>query len=156
MIQSRWTKKKHKIQNDLTGFNSHERNLSPEEFFLFGLSWLVLSRRHFSWGSHPLRNRTALLDLFQAKQRFWILLRELSLKIKPDWEVTWGDFEVRHGRWEGGSGGRGHMCASGWLMLMYGRNQHNIIKRSILQLKINELVKKQNPVLLTSSWLHFI
>ena len=37
--------------------------------------------------------------------------------------VGWG------GKWEGGSGGRGHMYTCGWFMLMCGRNQHNIIKQ---------------------------
>ena len=42
--------------------------------------------------------------------------------------VGWG------GRWEGSSRGRGHTCACGWFMVMYGRNQHHIIK----QLSSNE------------------
>ena len=33
------------------------------------------------------------------------------------------------GWWEGGSRGRGHMYTCGWFMLMYGRNQHNIVKQ---------------------------
>ena len=41
------------------------------------------------------------------------------------------------GRWRGGSRGREHMHTYGWLMLMYGRNQHNIVKH--LQLKINKI-----------------
>ena len=45
------------------------------------------------------------------------------------------------GRWEGGSRGRGHMCTYGWLM--YGRNQTNIVKAIILQLKINLKIKKR-------------
>ena len=40
--------------------------------------------------------------------------------------------------WEGGSAGRGHMHTYGWFILMYGRNQHNIVKQLILQLKINK------------------
>ena len=35
----------------------------------------------------------------------------------------------RGGRWEGGSRLRGHMYTYGWLMLLYGRNQHNIVKQ---------------------------
>ena len=31
--------------------------------------------------------------------------------------------------WEGGSRWKGHMYACGWFMLIYGRNQHNIIKQ---------------------------
>ena len=31
-------------------------------------------------------------------------------------------------RGEGGSGGRGHVYTYDWFMLMYGRNQHNIVK----------------------------
>ena len=40
-----------------------------------------------------------------------------------DWGrgVGWG------GSLEGGSRGRGHMYVYGWSMLMYGRNQHNIV-----------------------------
>ena len=33
------------------------------------------------------------------------------------------------GRWEGGSRGRGHVYTCGWFMLMYGRNQHSIVKQ---------------------------
>ena len=49
-------------------------------------------------------------------------------KLKPSalWQprgVGWG------GRWEGGSRGRRHMYTCGWFMLMYGRNQHNIVKQ---------------------------
>ena len=44
--------------------------------------------------------------------------------------VGWGE------RWEGGWRGRGHMYTYGWTMLMYGRNQHNIV--IILKLKINK------------------
>ena len=32
-------------------------------------------------------------------------------------------------RWGGGPGSRGHMYTYGWFMLMYGRNQHNIVKQ---------------------------
>ena len=31
--------------------------------------------------------------------------------------------------WEGGSRGRRRMDAYGWFLLMYGRNQHNIVKQ---------------------------
>ena len=37
--------------------------------------------------------------------------------------VGWG------GRWEGSSRGRGHMYTYGWFMLLYSRNQYNIIKQ---------------------------
>ena len=33
------------------------------------------------------------------------------------------------GKWEGSSRGRGHMYTYGWLMLMFGRNQHNTVKQ---------------------------
>ena len=36
--------------------------------------------------------------------------------------VGWG------GRWEGGLMGRGHMCTCDWFTVIYGRNQHSIIK----------------------------
>ena len=35
----------------------------------------------------------------------------------------------RGGRWEGGSRGQGRTYTYGWIMLMYGRNQHNIVKQ---------------------------
>ena len=47
--------------------------------------------------------------------------------------VRWG------GRWEGCSRGTGHMHTCGWLMLMHGRSQPNIVKEIIFQLKINKL-----------------
>ena len=31
--------------------------------------------------------------------------------------------------WEAGSRGWGHVYASGWCMLMYGRNPHNVVKQ---------------------------
>ena len=37
--------------------------------------------------------------------------------------VWWG------GRWEEGLGRRGYMYTCGWFMLMYGRNQYNIVKQ---------------------------
>ena len=37
--------------------------------------------------------------------------------------VGWG------GKWEGGSKGRGHIYIYGLFALMYGRNQHNIVKQ---------------------------
>ena len=49
--------------------------------------------------------------------------------------VGWG------GRWEGGSRGRGHMYTYGWFMLMYGRNQHKIIKQ-LSSIK-NKMKRKQ-------------
>ena len=39
--------------------------------------------------------------------------------------------------WEGGLREKGRMYTYEWLMLMYGRNQHNIVKHFILQSKIN-------------------
>ena len=33
------------------------------------------------------------------------------------------------GRWEGGVRGRGHMYTYEWFMLMFGRNQHSIVKQ---------------------------
>ena len=41
---------------------------------------------------------------------------------QPRW-VGWG------GRWEGGSRRRGHMYTYDLFMLMYGRNQDNIVKQ---------------------------
>ena len=57
-------------------------------------------------------------------------LRLWGRELKPGdlWqprEVGWD------GSWEGGSRGRGNMHPYGWLILVYGRNQHNIVKRMI-------------------------
>ena len=44
--------------------------------------------------------------------------------------ALWQPRGVRCGEgWEGGSRGRGHMYTYDWFMLMYGRNQHNILKQ---------------------------
>ena len=52
----------------------------------------------------------------------WV--KELGKKKKKEPRgVGWG------GMWEGGLRGREHMYTYGWFMLMYGRNQHNIIKQ---------------------------
>ena len=37
--------------------------------------------------------------------------------------VRWG------GEWKGGSRERGYVCTYGWLMLMYGGNQHDVVKQ---------------------------
>ena len=55
-------------------------------------------------------------------------LAEWHSKLKPSalWQprgVGWG------GRWGGVSRGSGHMYTYGWFMLMYGRNQYNVIKQ---------------------------
>ena len=47
------------------------------------------------------------------------------------------------GRWEGGSGGAGHLCSYGRFMLTYGRNQHNTVKQ--LTSNENKLIKKISP-----------
>ena len=39
--------------------------------------------------------------------------------------------DLTSGRWEGASGHRGHMYTYGWFMLIYGRNQLNIVKQSL-------------------------
>ena len=54
---------------------------------------------------------------------FALWLAELTLVLCDNLGVGWG------GRWEGGSRGRGHMYTYGWSMLLYGRNQHNIVKQ---------------------------
>ena len=41
-------------------------------------------------------------------------------------------------RWEGDSRGRGYMYTYGWFMLMYDRNQTNIIKQSLKNLLVQE------------------
>ena len=47
------------------------------------------------------------------------------------------------GRWEGGLRGSGHVYTYGWFMLMYGRNQHNIVKQLSSNWKINKFIKKK-------------
>jgi len=39
------------------------------------------------------------------------------------------------GRWEGDSRGRGHMYIYGYFMLMYGRNQTNIVNHQAIKNK---------------------
>ena len=67
------------------------------------------------------------------------------------------------GRWEGGSRGRGHMFVYGWFMLMYGRNQHNIVKQlTSNEKKLTTTTKKTHPCcykwhnfLLSRGWIIF-
>ena len=50
-------------------------------------------------------------------------------------------------RWEGRPRGRGHTYTYGWFILIHGRNQHNIVKRLILQLKTHKNLKySSNPI----------
>ena len=50
----------------------------------------------------------------------------MTRELKPS--ALWQPRGVgRAGRWERGSRGRGHTYTSGWFVLMYGRNQHNIV-----------------------------
>ena len=59
------------------------------------------------------------------------------------------------GRWEEGLRGRGHMYSYGWFMLMYGRNQHSIVKQLFSNEKLINLKKEavyvQKPEM--SGWL---
>ena len=48
--------------------------------------------------------------------------RELSSVLCDDHGVEWGGGEAD-------SGGRRYMHTYGWFMLLYGRNQHNIVKQ---------------------------
>ena len=50
------------------------------------------------------------------------------------------------GKWEGGSGERGHMYTCDWFMLMYGRNQHNVVK--LLSSNLKNCFKKKWVLLL--------
>ena len=43
--------------------------------------------------------------------------------------VRWGR------RWEGGSKGRGYICAYGWFMLIFDRKQQNSVKQLSFNLK---------------------
>ena len=45
-----------------------------------------------------------------------------------------GDY-LEGGRQDGGSRERGHMYTCGWFMLIYGRNQHNIVKQIVCKKK---------------------
>ena len=61
---------------------------------------------------------------------------------------------VWSGRWEGGLRGSGHVYTYGWFILMYGRNQHNIVKQLSSNWKINKFIKrkkKTNKLLDTES-----
>ena len=55
-------------------------------------------------------------------------------------------------RWKGGSRGRGHMYTYGWFMLMYGRNQHNIVG-NYLPIKNKYIFLKKDAFFISSSWL---
>ena len=55
--------------------------------------------------------------------------RELSLVLWQPVVVGWG------WRWERSSRGRGPMYIYGWFTLLYGRNQHNIVKQLSSNLK---------------------
>ena len=50
---------------------------------------------------------------------------------------------TKSGGWEGGSGGRGHLCTCGWFMLLCGRGQHNIVEQlsSLKKKKLTHLKK---------------
>ena len=154
MIQSRWTKKKkkHKIQNDLKGFSSHQRSLSPEEF-----SCLV----YLGWFSHEgilaevvihRETETAVLDLFPnwKKEVLNIVKRTGVSKLSQigTWGRLWGQ------QWEVGGGFKregAYVCV--WLTHVDVRQKPaQYYKASILQFKIHELIKTQSPApLLTSS-----
>ena len=54
--------------------------------------------------------------------------------------------------WQEGSRGRGYMYTYIWFMLLYGGNQHNIVKQ-FLQLKINFFKNVNFTVCITSIWL---
>ena len=59
-----------------------------------------------------------------SQWRFSVWCREFnSSALRQTRGVGWG------GRGEGGSSGRGHTYTSVWFMLMYGRNQDNIVKQ---------------------------
>ena len=55
-----------------------------------------------------------------SQREFAVWLRELKLGLRDNLAGPDG---------EGGSQGRGNTCTYGWFMLMYGRNQHNIVKQ---------------------------
>jgi len=57
------------------------------------------------------------------------------------------------GRWEGVSRGRAHMYTSDWFVLMYGRNQHSVVKQLLSNLKTNEF-KNIRYILYTHTLTH--
>ena len=57
------------------------------------------------------------------------------------------------GRWEGVSRGRAHMYTSDWFVLMYGRNQHSVVKQLLSNLKTNEF-KNTRYILYTHTLTH--
>ena len=52
--------------------------------------------------------------------------------------VRWGR------RWEGGSKGRGYICAYGWFMLIFDRKQQNSVKQLSFNKKLINLKKKES------------
>ena len=48
---------------------------------------------------------------------------------------NWTELKVRLQRWEKDSRGKGHIFTYDWFMLMYGKNQHNVIKQLFSNLK---------------------
>ena len=50
--------------------------------------------------------------------------------------TLWQPRRVGWGKWKGSSRGRGYMYTYSWFMLLYGRNQHNIVKQFSFNLKI--------------------
>ena len=77
-----------------------------------------------SWWCHP--TISSFVVPFSCLQSFkWVASGGQSIGVSAS----------ALGGWEEGSRGREHMYTCDWFMLMYGRNQHNIV--IILQLKIN-------------------
>ena len=96
-------------------------------------------------GSNGNTDINRLVD-YRGARREWGKLREQSgniyitiCKIDSKWEfavwhrelnlVLCDNLEGWDGRWKGSSGGKGHMYTYGWFMLMFSRNQHNIVKQ---------------------------
>ena len=89
-------------------------------------------------------------NIFWMYKRFYLML-PLGYKIvtftkraQPGapWQPRWVGWS---GKQEGDSRGWEHICTYGWFMLMYGRNQYNLVK----QLSSNFRNKKRNSYFYT-------
>lgn len=70
---------KNKIQNYLVRALQRWKKLEPKGILPVRFLLLVLSRRHFGWRSHPLRNKNSYSESFSKYRSFGILLRKVVI-----------------------------------------------------------------------------